>query len=59
MSTKTTSPSRYGMEQIATVTIDVGLLGIHKTKIEEAINRHPELTTSRHSGTEIGIRKDK
>ena len=48
-----------GKETFATVRIDEGLLGIHKTKIEEAINRHPELTTSRHSGTEIGIRKDK
>jgi hypothetical protein len=48
-----------GKETFATVRIDEGLLGIHKTKIEEAINRHPELTTSRHSGTEIGVRKDK
>jgi hypothetical protein len=48
-----------GKETFATVSIDKGLLGIHKTKIEEAINRHPELTTSRNSGTEIGIRKDK
>jgi len=47
------------MEQIATVTIDVGLLGIHKTKIEEAINRHPELTTERQGKGEIGILKVK
>jgi hypothetical protein len=56
---RSTRDHEDGKETFATVKIDVGLLGLHKTKIEEAINRHPELTTSRHSGTEIGIRKDK
>ncbi|MFW6384494.1 MAG: hypothetical protein ACOCZC_03760 [Halodesulfurarchaeum sp.] len=59
MSRKARRVNPNGKADIATVTIDEGLLGIHKTKIEEAINRHPELTTERRSGGEIGIRKDK
>ena len=59
MSTKNLQQKQNESQTIATVTIDVGLLGIHKTKIEEAINRHPELTTNRRSPSEISIRKDR